>query len=124
MSKIMVKAVVTYKGHSVSANGAVNLSMKAKYEELINSMQLLQMLNNDVAIVAKLPDSSPSKLGMFRIKNVTFDGDGESVIKFDSISDYVDLEAIGKLIGSELFQVKFGAEIQEEIEQQNEESVQ
>lgn len=125
--KIVVKQIASYQGYSVSTKGAVNLMMKAKYEELVNSMQLLQMLNNDVTITVKLPSAGPSKLGMFRIKSIAFDGDGESTLKFDSISDYVDLEAIGKLIGSELFQVRFSAEIQEEDneeEQSDESSVQ
>ena len=42
--KIVVKEVVNYKGHSVRANGSVDLSFSSMYDELTNSIQCLQML--------------------------------------------------------------------------------
>lgn len=111
---INVKEVVNYKGHSVRANGSVDLSFNAMYDEITNSIQLLQMLNNDVTIVAKLPNEKPIKLGVFRIKSVSFDDDGESTLKFNSIDTSVELDNLGKIITSEKFQIKMTAEIEEE----------
>ena len=38
---IKVKEVVRYGGHSLSANGSVNFTLKASYSELTNSVQIL-----------------------------------------------------------------------------------
>ena len=66
MKQIRVREVVKYGGHSLSANGSVNLTLKADYSELVNTIQVQQMLNNDVSIKAKLPGGKPMRLGMFR----------------------------------------------------------
>jgi hypothetical protein len=94
---IKVKEVVTYGGHSLSANGSVNLTLKATYSELTNSVKLLQLLNNDVIIKAKIPEKQPIKLGSFRVKQVIIDGDGESVLKFNGLSDYVEMDNLNLL---------------------------
>ena len=65
---IRVKEVVKYGGHSLSANGSVNFTLKATYSELPNTIKLMQMLNNDVVIKARGPGASPMKLGYFRVK--------------------------------------------------------
>ena len=97
MTVIKVKQVVTYGGHAMSANGSVNLTLKATYSELPKSIQQLQMLNNDVNIKAKLPGGKPMKLGMFRIKQIVIDGDGESVLKFNGLSDYIEMDNLNLL---------------------------
>ena len=50
---IKVKEVVKYHGHSLSANGSVNLTFKAGYSELTKTIQTFQMLNNDVYDIDK-----------------------------------------------------------------------
>ena len=112
--KVEVKEVVNYKGHSVRANGSVDLSFAAMYDQITKSMQCLQMLNNDVIITAKIPDEKPIKLGMFRIKNVSFDDDGESTIKFNSVDLNVELDNLSRIITSEKFQIKMAAEIEDD----------
>ena len=114
--KIIVKEVVNYKGHSVKANGSVDLSFSAMYDELTNTIQCLQMLNNDVDIVAKVPNEKPFPLGMYRIKSVNFDGDGESTIKFNSLDQNVELENLGKIITNEKFQIRMVAMVELEEE--------
>ena len=114
--KVIVKEVVNYKGHSVKANGSVDLNFTAMYDELVNSIACLQMLNNDVSIVAKLPNEKPIELGMYRIKSVIFDGDGESTIKFNSLDQNVELENLGKIITAEKFQVRMTAIVELEEE--------
>lgn len=116
MAKVMVKEVVNYKGHSVKANGSVDISFTAMYDEVTNSIQCLQMLNNDVMIMAKLPNEKPVDLGMYRIKSITFDGDGESTIKFNSLDQNVELDNLSKIITSEKFQIRMAADIEEEGE--------
>lgn len=110
--KIVVKEVVNYKGHSVRANGSVDLSFSSMYDELTNSIQCLQMLNNDVNIVAKLPNEKPVELGMFRIKNISFDDDGESTLKFNSLDQNVELNNLSNIITNEKFQIKMSALIE------------
>lgn len=94
---IKVKEVVKYAGHSLSANGSVNFALKASYSELTNTIQMMQMLNNDVVIKAKLPGGKPMKLGMFRIKQIMIDGDGESTLKFNGLNDYIEMDNLNVL---------------------------
>lgn len=95
--KAKVKEIVEYAGHTLSANGNVNFTLKASYSELTNTIQLMQMLNNDVDIKARLPGGKPMKLGSFRIKQIVIDGDGESKIKFNSLNDYVEMDNLNVL---------------------------
>lgn len=118
---IKVKQVVSYKGHSVSANGSVNLTLGAMYSELTSTVKLMQMLNNDVIVKAKLPDAKPMKLGMFRLKNITVGGDGTSKIKFNGLVDYVEIDNINSLpLNSDEcseFVVMYEAEVEDEEEE-------
>ena len=94
---IKVREVVKYAGHSLSANGSVNFTLKASYSELTNTIKMMQMLNNDVNIKAKLPAGKPMKLGMFRIKQIVIDGDGESTLKFNGLNDYIEMDSLNVL---------------------------
>lgn len=95
--KVKVKEVVKYGGHSLSANGSVNFTLKAMYSELPNTIQLMQMLNNDVSIKAKVPNGKPMKLGIFRVKQIVIDGDGESTLKFNGLNDYIEMDNLNLL---------------------------
>lgn len=116
--KIKVKEIVSYKGHSISANGAVNFTVKAMYSQLTNTIKLMQLLNNDVIIKAKLPEEKPMKLGSFRIKQITVDGDGESSIKFNGVVDYIEVDNLNLLplnnSESKEFTVLFESDIENE----------
>lgn len=119
MSQVVkVKEVVTYGGHSISANGSVNFTLKAQYSELTNTIQVMQLLNNDINIKAKIAGMKPMKLGTFRIKNITIDGDGESTIKFNGISDYIEVDNLNTLpvrdSDTPLFNILMEAEVEEE----------
>lgn len=112
---IKIKEVVKYKGHNVTANGAVKLNFTAMYSELTNTISVLQMLNNDVKISCKIPGVKETlQLGMFRVKNVIIDDDGESVLKFESINDYVEMDNLNKIIGSDEFKILMVANIEME----------
>ena len=95
--EIKIKEVVQYKGHNLSANGSVNLSLKAMYSELTNTIKLMQLLNNDISIKAKLPGSKPMNLGSFRLKQITIDDDGESTIRFNGLNDFIEMDNLNLL---------------------------
>ena len=116
MVEAKVKVVASYAGHSLRQNGNVDFTLKCQYSELTNYIQLIQMLNNDVNITVKMPSEKPLKLGMFRIKEIKIDGDGEGVIKFNSLNDFVEVNNLNKIVTKELFQVMFKSEIEEESE--------
>lgn len=118
MKKIKVKEVVKYKGHSLSANGSVNFNLVAAYSELVHTISLMQLLNNDVTIKAKIPGENPMKLGIFRIKQIVIDGDGESKIKFNGLNDYIEMDNLNVLPlnsdDTKEFVVLMEAEVEEE----------
>lgn len=112
--EVKVLAVAQYKGHSLNGNGSVNLSLKFKYDQLVNVIQITQMLNNDVKVTAKLPETKALKLGMFRVKSITIDDDGESVVRFNSLNDYVEVDNLNQIVTQDLFQVRMMAVIEGE----------
>ena len=116
-----VKEVVKYGGHSLSANGSVNFTLKASYSELTKTIQLMQMLNNDVNIKAKLPAGKPMKLGMFRIKQIVIDGDGESTLKFNGLNDYIEMDNLNLLPMNNDDNKEFVIMMEAEIEVEEEE---
>lgn len=119
--KISIKEIVSYKGHSVKANGNVDISFSAMYGEVTNSIKVLQLLNNSVLIFAKLPGNKPIKLGSFNVKNVLFDGDGESILKFTSLVDFVEMDSLNKIISQENFQIKMEADVELEEGEEDDE---
>ena len=86
--QIKVKQLVEYNGHGLRANGSVDLNLKAKYSNLVNTIQLMQLLNNDITIKARV-SNKVTRLGVFRIKSIVIDGDGESKVKLVGLSDYI-----------------------------------
>ena len=117
--KIAIKEIVNYKGHSVKTNGNVDLSFSAMYDQITKSIEVLQLLNTDVKISAKLPGKKPVMLGSFNVKNVLFDNDGESVLKFNTMTDFVEMNNINSIITQDSFQLKLEADV--EIENSNDE---
>ena len=117
---IKVKEVVTYNGHSLGANGSVNLTLVASYSELVNTIKVMQMLNYNVTIKAKLQNGKPFVLGNFMVKQIVVDGDGESKLKFNGLIDYVEMDNLNilPLRGEEVteFVVLMEAAIEEETE--------
>ena len=125
MNNVKVKQVVAYGGHSLKANGAVDFTLKSTYSELVNTIQLMQMLNNDVSIKAKLPGQKAIKLGVFRIKQIIVDGDGESILKFNGLNDYIEMDNLNLLPlnndDNKEFVIMAEAEIETEDEEDGEE---
>lgn len=119
---VKVKEVVTYGGHSLKANGAVDFTLRASYSELSNSIKLMQMLNNDVNIKAKIPGGKAMKLGMFRVKQITVDGDGESVLKFNGLNDYIEMDNLNMLPLNDSETREFVILMETEIEEEDEDA--
>lgn len=94
---IKVKQIVQYAGHSLSSNGSVNFNLKARYGELVNTIKLMQMLNNDIKVGAKIQDQKPITLGYFRLKQIVVEGDGESKIKFNGVADQIEMDNLNGL---------------------------
>lgn len=123
MTNVKVKQVVTYGGHSLKANGAVDFTLKSAYSELVNTIQAMQMLNNDVSIKAKLPGKKPMKLGVFRIKQIVIDGDGESLLKFNGLNDHIEMDNLNLLPLNTDDNKEFAVMMEAEIEPEDEEEV-
>ena len=125
MQNIKVKEIVKYGGHSLSANGSVNFTLKAQYSELSNSIQLMQLLNNDINIRAKVKDSKAVKLGYFKVKQITIEGDGESIIKLIGINESVEMDNLNSLpmndSDSKEFTVLFESDVELEDDEEEEE---
>ena len=75
----------------------MNLTLIAAYGELVHTIEASQLLNNDIFVKFKLPGMKAEKLGMFRIKQLIIDGDGESKIKLNGLSDYIEMDKINLL---------------------------
>lgn len=120
MKTIKVKDVVKYNGHSLAASGTVNFNLKAGYSELTNTIQLMQLLNNDITIKAKIPGHKPMKLGMFRLKQIIVSGDGESQIKFNGVNDYIEMDNLNLLPLNSDENKEFVVLMESEIEEEEE----
>lgn len=121
---VEVEQVVTSGGYSINANGVAHITFKSKYGELVNTVNMLQFLNNDIDVTAFVPGEKPSKVARFmRIKNISVDGDGEQTVKLQGVSEFIDIEELSKLPfkNAEIpeFKVQFASNI--EIENSDEE---
>lgn len=97
MISVKVQEVVKYGGHTLAANGKVTLTLNAAYSELSNTVQISQMLNEDVTIKARVPGKKAVMLGSFRVSKIEVFDDGESRVKFSGISDYVEMDNLNSL---------------------------
>lgn len=116
--KSKVKAMCSYGGHGIKMNGNVDLTLKSKYSELPNYIQLIQMLNNDVTITAKTVEGKFG-LGVFRVKEIKVDHDGEGILKFNSLNDFVETDNLNKLITAGATTTEFGVTFEADIELEN-----
>lgn len=118
--QVKVKQLVEYNGHGLRANGSVDLNLKVKYSGLVNTIQLMQLLNNDITIKARV-SNKVTRLGIFRIKNILIDGDGESKIKFVGLSDYIEMDELNNLPLSNEDAKEFYVMYEADVEVENEE---
>lgn len=96
--EISIEQVVTSGGYSISANGVLTVTLKSSYSCIKETMSLLQMLNNDIELKAKVPGEKDKALGKyFRIKQITIDGDGEQSIRLQGLTEFSDVNEISLL---------------------------
>ena len=127
--KFSQKGIATFAGLSIGANKVVTLKFKLRYDEIITSINLLQGLNNDITIKAKVDGSKEKNLGVFGISGIPFDKDGNATVTFKSTVDNVEMENITSLMysDSDYVQLSFLAVLQleesevKELEEKDEE---
>lgn len=119
MPKINVKTLASYAGHTINKNKSISLTLKFSYETIVKYIQAIQMLNENVELLAKV-GGEKIKLGSFMINNINIDHDGEGKIKFNSQIDYVELNSISKLIDTEIFKLSLSADVEDTEEEENE----
>uniref|UniRef100_A0AAU8AYL7 Uncharacterized protein n=1 Tax=Dulem virus 36 TaxID=3145754 RepID=A0AAU8AYL7_9CAUD len=106
------KGVATFEGLQVGKTKTVVLTVKLRYDEVLTSVELLQGLNTDITIYAKLADRKPMNLGLFMIGGINFDKDGNAKIPFKSMVDNVNLDNLVQLVDEEYIQLMFRAIIE------------
>ena len=93
-----VGIVCTFAGQSMNSNGTTSISLGARYDELVNVMQLCQLMSNDITIVATVPGSDPVTLATyFRLQEIKISGDGSSVMRFKGSTSFADNDMISGL---------------------------
>lgn len=118
------KGIATFEGLTISKSKTVILKVKLRYDEVITSINLLQGLNSDITVHAKVPDRKAMNLGIFTIGAVNFDKDGNATIPFKSMVQNVNLDNICSLTDEDYIQLRFMAVLelpQNEEEQEEEE---
>lgn len=125
MIPVKFSQVVKYGGHSLAPSGSVNLTFKADYSELVKTIQLNQLLNNDVTVKARIPGTDTKlMLGVFRISSLKTDGDGSSTIKLCGLNTFVEMDSLNllptKQDDTEYFVVRYESEIEEEEGEEDE----
>lgn len=110
--KFKQKGVATFQGLSIGRNKTVQLKFKLRYDEILTSVELLQGLNSDITVHAKIGDDKPVNLGIFTIGAVNFDKDGNATIPFKSLVDNVNLDNINSIIDEDYIQLRFMAIIE------------
>lgn len=122
---IKIKEIVSYGGHNITANGLVNLTLKAQYSQLVNTIKCTQLLNNDITLIARI-NNKPENLGTFKIKQIDISGDGESKIKLFGGVDYVETDLINNLplniddVKDFIVLLKADVEVEEQVEDEDE----
>lgn len=116
--RVAVKLVVHYGGHSVKANGGIDLKFDLDYSELTQTIQMQQMLNNYIVLRAKHTDESePFQVGMFRLKKTEINSDGTSKLVFDGDVDSTETSNLNRLVNHKDVRYVVRAESDIEVEE-------
>lgn len=97
---------------NITAKKVVNLTFKMRYDEIVTSINLLQGLNTEITVQAKVSGGKAKNLGLFRLDGIRFDRDGNAVLPFKSLLDNVDMENILEVMDMEeedILQLRFMA---------------
>lgn len=124
----MVKQVQTvieaqFDGFVTRKNGDVDLKIRAPYSELINVMKLLQMIDCNITVKAKINQKKAISLGTFWLYKLMFDKDGESKITFNTeiaSSEYENFKSLFQPDAVILLQAKATVDVDDEEEDEEE----
>lgn len=105
--EMKVRGISTFKSLNISGNKVVTLKFKMRYDEIVTSVQLLQGLNCDITVLAKIGGSKPKSLGLFTVGGINFDKDGNAEVTLKSLTQNVELNNITELVEEELIQLMF-----------------
>ena len=117
--EIKFKCIGRYNGHSIKANNSVDLGFVFPYDEMVNYIKLLQLLNENITIYVRLGSNSPVKLGMFMLRGLNIDHDGEGMGKFNSQFDYIEANNLNGL-AKETLTILFKANVEDAEEDDDE----
>ena len=118
--EIKLKMVGYYNGHAIKTNKIIDLSFKFKYdEEIVNVIKLLQLINENIEVGIKA-NGNIIRLGLFQIKNISFDKNGECNLKLFSQIDYVENLNINYIVDDGPITVLFKSKITESEDEINE----
>lgn len=91
-----------YEGHDIKKSGIVNLKVGANYQELVNIVPMIQLLNNNIRIGALVPGKEKAlTIGSFMINSLKINSDGTSNITLNAIVDNVNLSNINEMVPDE-----------------------
>lgn len=116
--KVKIKSVARYAGHQVKANKSVDIGFKFDYSELPKYITLVQLLNENIVITIKQSNEPAERMGVFMIRSINIDHDGEGSIKFNSMTDQSEVQLMHHLVGEEPFKIMFEAEIEQDKEEE------
>ena len=82
--KYQEKGIAVFEKMDISKNRIVQVKFKMRYDQIMTSISLLQGLNTDITVIAKIGIEKAKSLGLFTIGSVNFDRDGNAVVLFKS----------------------------------------
>lgn len=117
-TQIKILMVANYKAHSTNRAGAVKLSFTAQYDQIIKTVNLLQLLKENVDVYVRHPKveekTDTVKVGTFLIDGISIDKNGISTIKLMSVMDSVDTDAMRDIVTLDNLKVKFDGMVEVE----------
>lgn len=96
-----LKGISRFEGMNISSSKVITLNVKMGYEEVVTSVQLLQGLNSDITVLAKLGIGKPKNLGMFKVNGINFDKDGNAKISLKSLTYNVELDNVMEVVNAD-----------------------
>lgn len=115
---LKVNGAAEFESINISNQKVVTLKVKMRYDEIITSIHLLQGLNTDITVLAKIDDNKPKSLGIFQIAGISFDKDGNAKIPFKSMVDNVNLVDVMTLVDAQYIQLLFKAILTIEVDEE------
>lgn len=101
MAKVKVSATGFYAGHSIKANGTLDLKMTFSSNEMSNTVKFLAMIGKPLKLGIFADGEKPTNLGEFTIDKIEFTKNAETKMKFASTKDYVVIQNMVSLLAEE-----------------------